>query len=107
MAALEGPYEFNSRQYSRCCEVRRRCRRWRRSRVLPRQFPQHVTVCSVTLLERYHHLGGMASGGMVLVLDDMINGEEIVVSGIVDEFIAAHGKPGHGRNATAGGSIRK
>ena len=21
--------------------------------------------CSVTLLERYHHLGGMASGGMV------------------------------------------
>ena len=42
---------------------------------------------SVTLLERYHHLGGMASGGMVLVLDDMINGEEIVVSGIVDEFI--------------------
>ncbi|MGY9013206.1 MAG: FAD-dependent oxidoreductase, partial [Rhodobacterales bacterium] len=24
---------------------------------------------SVTLLERYHHLGGMASGGMVLVLD--------------------------------------
>ncbi len=43
--------------------------------------------CSVTLLERYHHLGGMASGGMVLVLDDMINGEEIVVSGIVDEFI--------------------
>ncbi len=43
--------------------------------------------CSVTLLERYHHLGGMASGGMVLVLDDMINGGEIVVSGIVDEFI--------------------
>ena len=43
--------------------------------------------CSVTLLERYHHLGGMASGGMVLVLDDMINGKEITVSGIVDEFI--------------------
>jgi len=43
--------------------------------------------CSVTLLERYHHLGGMASGGMVLVLDDMINGQEITVSGIVDEFV--------------------
>ena len=43
--------------------------------------------CSVTLLERYHHLGGMASGGMVLVLDDMVNGKEITVSGIVDEFI--------------------
>jgi hypothetical protein len=43
--------------------------------------------CSVTLLERYHHLGGMASGGMVLVLDDMVNGQEITVAGIVDEFV--------------------
>jgi len=43
--------------------------------------------CKVTLLERYHHLGGMASGGMVLVLDDMTNGSEITVSGIVDEFV--------------------
>lgn len=43
---------------------------------------------SVTLLERYHHLGGMASGGMVLVLDDMVNeGNEIVTTGVVDEFI--------------------
>ena len=25
---------------------------------------------SVTLLERYNHLGGLASGGMVLVLDE-------------------------------------
>lgn len=50
--------------------------------------------CSVTLLERYHHLGGMASGGMVLVLDDMINGKEIVVSGIVDEFVARMSKEG-------------
>lgn len=50
--------------------------------------------CSVTLLERYHHLGGMASGGMVLVLDDMINGKEIVVSGIVDEFVARMKKEG-------------
>ena len=50
--------------------------------------------CSVTLLERYHHLGGMASGGMVLVLDDMINGKEIVVSGIVDEFVARMQKEG-------------
>ncbi|NIA72507.1 FAD-dependent oxidoreductase [Pelagibius litoralis] len=44
--------------------------------------------CSVTLLERYHHLGGMASGGMVLVLDDMVNeGNEIVTTGIVTEFV--------------------
>ncbi len=43
--------------------------------------------CSVTLLERYHHLGGMASGGMVLVLDDMTNGQEITVKGLVDEFV--------------------
>ncbi|MBL4628036.1 MAG: FAD-dependent oxidoreductase [Roseicyclus sp.] len=43
---------------------------------------------SVTLLERYHHLGGMASGGMVLVLDDMVNeGNEVVTTGIVNEFV--------------------
>lgn len=44
--------------------------------------------CSVTLLERYHHLGGMASGGMVLVLDDMVNeGNEVVTTGLVNEFV--------------------
>lgn len=44
--------------------------------------------CSVALLERYHHLGGMASGGMVLVLDDMVNeGNEIVTTGVVEEFV--------------------
>ncbi|MEN3268619.1 FAD-dependent oxidoreductase [Pseudonocardia sp.] len=42
---------------------------------------------SVTLLERYPALGGLASGGMVLVLDDMINGQEITVTGIVSEYI--------------------
>lgn len=43
--------------------------------------------CKVVLLERYHHLGGMASGGMVLVLDDMVNeGNEVVTTGIVQEF---------------------
>ncbi|RLA33082.1 MAG: hypothetical protein DRR11_06545, partial [Gammaproteobacteria bacterium] len=50
--------------------------------------------CSVTVLERYHHLGGMASGGMVLVLDDMVNGKEITVSGIVDEFVHRMAKEG-------------
>jgi FAD dependent oxidoreductase len=50
--------------------------------------------CSVTVLERYQHLGGMASGGMVLVLDDMANGKEIVVSGIVDEFVQRMSKEG-------------
>lgn len=53
--------------------------------------------CSVTLLERYHHLGGMASGGMVLVLDDMTNGQEITVTGIVDELVE--------RMATQGGAV--
>ncbi len=39
-------------------------------------------------MERYHHLGGMASGGMVLVLDDMVNeGNEVVTTGIVSEFV--------------------
>ncbi|UCR89035.1 FAD-dependent oxidoreductase [Mycetocola spongiae] len=42
---------------------------------------------SVTLLERYSALGGLASGGMVLVLDDMVNGPEITVTGIVSEYI--------------------
>ncbi|HEX6516358.1 MAG TPA: FAD-dependent oxidoreductase [Nocardioidaceae bacterium] len=41
----------------------------------------------VTLVERYPALGGLASGGMVLVLDDMVNGDEITVQGIVDEYI--------------------
>ena len=39
------------------------------------------TGVEVTLLERYSALGGLASGGMVLVLDDMINGDEITVTG--------------------------
>jgi hypothetical protein len=42
---------------------------------------------SVTLLERYSSLGGLASGGMVLVLDDMINGADITVTGIVSEYV--------------------
>src|ERR1700733_5434228 len=33
---------------------------------------------SVTLVERYAYLGGLASGGMVLVLDDMCNGGEMI-----------------------------
>ncbi|MBV6761623.1 FAD-dependent oxidoreductase [Rhodococcus opacus] len=41
----------------------------------------------VTLLERYSSLGGLASGGMVLVLDDMINGQDITVTGIVSEYV--------------------
>ena len=43
---------------------------------------------SVTLLERYPYLGGLASGGMVLVLDDMCNGPEIVVRGLCSEIMA-------------------
>ncbi|MGH6922883.1 MAG: FAD-dependent oxidoreductase [Propylenella sp.] len=39
------------------------------------------------LVERYPYLGGLASGGMVLVLDDMHNGAEISVRGIATEII--------------------
>lgn len=42
---------------------------------------------SVTLLERYPYLGGLASGGMVLVLDDMCNGNEVTVKGLCLELI--------------------
>jgi hypothetical protein len=42
---------------------------------------------SVTLLERYPYLGGMAAGGMVLVLDDIVDAEEITVAGISEEMI--------------------
>ncbi|BCH21807.1 invasion protein [Mesorhizobium sp. L-8-10] len=42
---------------------------------------------SVTLLERYAYLGGLASGGMVLVLDDMCNGNEVSVRGLCSELI--------------------
>lgn len=42
---------------------------------------------NVLLLERYAYLGGLASGGMVLVLDDMSNGPEMTVRGICAELI--------------------
>ena len=53
---------------------------------------------SVTLLERYNHLGGLASGGMVLVLDDMWDShlQEISVRGVCLEMIErmAAARPG-------------
>ncbi len=44
---------------------------------------------STVLLERYNHLGGLASGGMVLVLDDMWDAQlnEISVRGVCLELI--------------------
>lgn len=44
---------------------------------------------SVTLLERYNHLGGLASGGMVLVLDDMWDNhlQEVSVRGTCQTMI--------------------
>src|SRR5258708_37659385 len=48
----------------------------------------------VTLLERYPYLGGLASGGMVLVLDDMTNGQEITVTGLCMEMIERMAKLG-------------
>jgi hypothetical protein len=41
----------------------------------------------VCLIERYPYLGGLASGGMVLVLDDMCAGPEITVRGLCAEII--------------------
>lgn len=41
----------------------------------------------VTLLERYPYLGGLASGGLVLVLDDLNDGDEISVRGLCQEYI--------------------
>jgi len=41
----------------------------------------------VALVERYAQLGGLAAGAMVLVLDDMCNGNEITVKGIAQEFV--------------------
>lgn len=49
---------------------------------------------SVTLIERYAYLGGLASGGMVLVLDDMSNGPEVTVTGICLEMIERMAKVG-------------
>jgi FAD dependent oxidoreductase len=49
---------------------------------------------TVILLERYNHLGGLASGGMVLVLDDMTNGQEITVTGIAQEYVERLGRLG-------------
>lgn len=49
---------------------------------------------SVTLVERYPYLGGLASGGMVLVLDDMHNEHETTVTGICMEMIERMAKIG-------------
>ena len=46
------------------------------------------------LVERYPYLGGLASGGMVLVLDDMHNGTEISVRGLGIEIIERMEKHG-------------
>lgn len=45
------------------------------------------TGARVILTERYPHLGGLASGGQVLVLDDMANAHEKTVAGLSDEIV--------------------
>ena len=69
--------------------ARSRCASWSAAarRASRRRSPRARKGCSVTLLERYPYLGGLASGGMVLVLDDMHNGDEITVRGICMEMI--------------------
>lgn len=49
---------------------------------------------STILLERYPYLGGLASGGMVLVLDDMSDGRVQTVRGICSELIERMQKMG-------------
>jgi glycine/D-amino acid oxidase-like deaminating enzyme len=39
------------------------------------------------LVERYPYLGGMASGGMVLVIDDMMDGARQTVLGLAQEYV--------------------
>src|SRR6266542_2969530 len=39
------------------------------------------------LAERYPYLGGMASGGMVLVIDDMMDGPRQTVLGLGQEYV--------------------
>jgi FAD dependent oxidoreductase len=41
----------------------------------------------VVLVERYPYLGGLASGGLVLVLDDLNDGDEVSVRGLCQEYI--------------------
>src|ERR1700748_3279305 len=57
----------------------------------PAGFSAAVAACrqgaSVCLIERYPYLGGLASGGMVLVLDDMCAGAEITVRGLCAELV--------------------
>ena len=42
----------------------------------------------VVLAERYPHLGGLASGGEVIVLDDMADQHHKTVAGVCDEVVA-------------------
>ena len=54
-----------------------------------RRSRRRATAPRPSLLERYNHLGGLASGGMVLVLDDMWDAHlhEISVRGVCLELI--------------------
>jgi 2-polyprenyl-6-methoxyphenol hydroxylase-like FAD-dependent oxidoreductase len=42
----------------------------------------------VVLIERYPHLGGLASGGEVIVLDDMADQQHKTVAGLSDEIVS-------------------
>src|SRR5262249_56686626 len=60
----------------------------------------------VTLLERYGYLGGLASGGMVLVLDDMCGDGEVSVGGIALEIIEGMLRLGAGVGPPMAGRFR-
>jgi hypothetical protein len=50
------------------------------------------------LVERYGYLGGLATGSLVIAMEDMHNGEEITVGGLVSEY--------QERMEAAGGLVR-
>src|SRR5256712_13756914 len=56
----------------------------------------------VMLLERFGYLGGLASGGMVLLLDDMCGEREVSVGGLALEIIDRLERVRAGRDAPEG-----
>src|SRR5262249_61342370 len=55
------------------------------------------------LTERYPYLGGMASGGVVLVIDDMMDGDRQSVVGLAQEDVEPlQGDAGARQSAVAG-----
>ena len=85
----------------------RRPHRRGRGRRRPRRLSAAVAAArkgaSVTLVERYNYLGGLASGGMVLVLDDMRERRRDLGHRPLHRDDRAHGEDRPGKVSAAGG----